>query len=345
MPQSLEKSVQHDVELRPFNTLGVHARARYFVSIRSVGQLRQVLRNDKINKHDMLVLGGGSNILFAGDYDGLILHIAIKGKSVLKETERHIWLEIGGGENWHDTVRHAVQKGWGGVENLSLIPGTAGAAPIQNIGAYGAELADVFEWLEAVKIDTAENHTFNKEECRFGYRDSIFKQELKGQFIITRVVVKLDKQPSLNTSYGAIRTEIEKRGIDKPTVQDISDIVIDIRNSKLPDPDTLGNAGSFFKNPIIETERFNRLKNSFPEMPGYPVNEQNTKVPAGWLIEKAGWKGKVVGNTGTYRQQALVIVNHGGATPDEIIMLAGRIQESVKDQFGIDLVPEVNIIE
>lgn len=344
MPQSLDESVQHDVELRPFNTLDIPARARLFVSIRSIHQLQELLRDRTEDTDDILVLGGGSNILFAGNYEGLILHMAIKGKEVIRETDRYIWLSIGAGENWHETVRYAVKKGWGGIENLSLIPGTVGAAPIQNIGAYGVELEDVFEGLEAVEIRTGDKQTLTKEECRFGYRDSIFKGELKGKYVVCKVILKLDKQPVLNTSYGAIQAELSERGIDDPTIRDISDVVIDIRNSKLPDPGTLGNAGSFFKNPVIDTEQFERLQESFPEMPGYPVDDDKTKVPAGWLIEETGWKGKVVGNTGTYRQQALVIVNHGGATADEILALARNIQQSVKQRFGIELVPEVNII-
>lgn len=344
MPQPLNKSLQHNVDLQPYNTLNLSACARSFISVRSVEQLRQVLHSKMVSYDDILVLGGGSNILFAGDYNGLVLQMAIKGKAVIKETEEHVWLEIGSGENWHQIVRYAVEQGWGGIENLSLIPGTTGAAPIQNIGAYGVELADVFEKLDAVEIETAEIHSFDRDQCRFEYRDSIFKGELKGQYIICKVVLKLDKEPRLNTSYGAIQSELDRQGIEQPTIRDISDIVIDIRNSKLPNPETLGNAGSFFKNPIIKTEKFDRLKEAFSEMPGYTVNDHKTKIPAGWLIEKMGWKGKVVGNTGTYRQQALVIVNHGGATADEILNLAREIQQSVKDQFGIDLVPEVNIV-
>ncbi|SMO85301.1 UDP-N-acetylmuramate dehydrogenase [Fodinibius sediminis] len=345
MPKSLDELVKHNVELRPFNTLNVSARARLFAEIHSVADLQQLLKAPHAPTEDMVVLGGGSNILFAADYSGLVLHMAIQGRTILKENSQHIWLQIGAGENWHQTVRYVVDRGWGGIENLSLIPGTVGAAPIQNIGAYGVELVDVFEELEAVDISTAEIRTFTKEECHFGYRDSIFKGALRGQYVISRVVLKLDKEPRLNTSYGAIRSELEQRGIEEPGIRDISDIVIDIRNRKLPNPETLGNAGSFFKNPVVPSETFAQLKKSFPKMPGYRVNEHHRKIPAGWLIEKAGWKGKVIGNTGTYRQQALVIVNHGGATAVEILELASDIQQSVSDKFGIELVPEVNIIE
>lgn len=344
MTKSLNKVVRQDVQLRPYNTLDISARAGLFASITSVEELQQLLQESPVDTDDMLVLGGGSNILFAGDFPGMVLQIAIKGKKLVEEDDSFVWLEIGGGENWHQTVRYAIDKGWGGIENLSLIPGTVGAAPIQNIGAYGAELADVFERLEAVNIASAEVRTFSKEECEFGYRDSIFKRDLKGKYVITKVVLKLSKNPEINSSYGAIQSELEKRNISEPTVRDISDIVISIRNDKLPNPEALGNAGSFFKNPIVEAEKFEKLQQSYPQIPGYEMSENEIKVPAGWLIEEAGWKGKKIGNTGTYRQQALVIVNHGGATAEEILNLAAKIQESVREKFEIDLVPEVNII-
>lgn len=344
MTKSLNKVIRQDVQLGPYNTLNISARARLFASITSVEELQQLLQESPVNTDDMLVLGGGSNILFVGNFPGLVLQMAIKGKEIVKENDSFVWLEIGGGENWHQTVRYVIDKGWGGIENLSLIPGTVGAAPIQNIGAYGAELADVFERLEAVNIESAEVHTFDKEECEFGYRDSIFKRALKGKFAITKVVLKLSKNPEINSSYGAIQSELEKRNISEPTIRDISDIVISIRNDKLPNPEALGNAGSFFKNPVVETEKFKKLQQSYPQIPGYEISENEIKVPAGWLIEEAGWKGKKIGNTGTYRQQALVIVNHGGATAEEILNLAAKIQESVREKFEIDLVPEVNII-
>src|SRR5699024_3713343 len=246
---------------------------------------------------------------------------------------------------WQQTVRYAVEKVWGGIENLSLIPGRVGAAPIQNIGAYGVEPVDVFDELQTVEISSGKERTFTKEECRFGYRDSIFKHELKGKYAITTVTLQLHKNPVVNTSYGAIKTELQQRGIQEPAIRDISDIVIAIRNSKLPDPARIVNAGSFFKNPIIKEAEYEQLKEAFPEMPGYRLGDYKTKVPAGWLIEEAGWKGKVVGNTGTYRQQALVIVNHGGATADEILQLARKIRQSVEERFNIKLVHEVNIID
>jgi UDP-N-acetylmuramate dehydrogenase len=344
MSTAFESLVKTDVDLQPYNTLNIPARARYFASVKSESQLKEILRHPRTEGLKIVVLGGGSNVLFADDFEGLILHIQITGREVIKESRDHVWLKIGAGENWHQTVRYCVDRGWGGIENLSLIPGTVGAAPIQNIGAYGVELEEVFEWLEAVDIEGRESRRYEKEHCEFGYRDSIFKGELKGIVIVTNVVLRLSKNPELNTSYGAIRSELEKRNIDQPTIRDISDIVIDIRNSKLPNPDLLGNAGSFFKNPIVKEGVYERIKKEYPEAPGYEMGNQKTKVPAGWLIEEAGWKGKVMGNTGTYKQQALVIVNHGGATGGEILKLAGQIKKSVKEKFGIALVPEVNIV-
>jgi UDP-N-acetylmuramate dehydrogenase len=344
MSTAFESLVKTDVDLKPYNTLNISAKARYFASIESESQLEDLLRDPKTEGLKILVLGGGSNMLFTDDFDGLVLHIEIKGRKVIKETDEELWLKIGAGENWHQTVRYCVEKGWGGIENLSLIPGTVGAAPIQNIGAYGVELEEVFEWLEAMDIEGREIRKYEKRHCDFGYRDSIFKGELKGIVIVTNVVLRLSKTPKLNTSYGAIQTELEKRNIDNPTIRDISDIIIAIRNSKLPNPDSLGNAGSFFKNPIVKNEVYERIKKEYPEAPGYDMGNNKTKVPAGWLIEEAGWKGKVVGNTGTYKQQALVIVNHGGATGREVLDLAGSIKKSVKEQFSIELVPEVNIV-
>lgn len=344
MTTTYDELVQTDVDLQTFNTLNISAKARYFAKVESQSQLRHILTHPKTEGLKIFILGGGSNILFTEDFDGLVLHIEIKGREVIKETDDHVWLKIGAGENWHETVRYCVEKGWGGIENLSLIPGTVGAAPIQNIGAYGVELEEVFEWLEAMDIEGRAVRRYNKEESEFGYRDSIFKGELKGIVIVTNVVLKLSKNPELNTSYGAIRSMLEERDITDPDIRDISDIVIDIRNSKLPNPEMLGNAGSFFKNPVVKEELYKRIKEKYPDAPGYPMDGNKIKIPAGWLIEETGWKGKVVGNTGTYKQQALVIVNHGGATGKEILNLAKEIQTSVVDEFGIDLVPEVNII-
>lgn len=336
-------AIQKHTDLTPYNTLHVSAKAKKFVSVKTKEQLQPLLKNlDRT--FPLFILGGGSNVLFIDDFDGLILHIAILGKEIIKEDENYIWLKVGAGENWHETVRYCVEKGWGGIENLSLIPGTVGAAPIQNIGAYGAELEEVFESLDAVEVNNGSSRMFYKNDCKFAYRDSVFKQELKGQFAVTSVTLKLSKKPVLNTSYGAIQQKLDEKEIMEPSIRDISDIVIEIRNSKLPNPAELGNAGSFFKNPVIANKKFESLKSEYPAVPGYPMDDNQTKVPAGWLIEQTGWKGKVIGSVGTYRQQALVIVNHGGASGHEIWQLAQKIQQSVDDTFGVKLVPEVNIV-
>lgn len=336
--------IQHDVNLTSYNTLHIEAKADSFLSITSREQLVSFFKESRDEFDELFVLGGGSNILFADNFEGLILHIAIKGREVVEETDEYIRLKIGAGENWHETVRYCVENGWGGIENLSLIPGTVGAAPIQNIGAYGVELKEVFQSLEAVEVKTGNLKTFHKKDCRFGYRDSIFKNELKGKFVVTGVTLTLSKNPEINTSYGAISRELERRDIQDPTIADISQVVMDIRNSKLPNPDELGNAGSFFKNPIVSRQKYEQLKMKYPSIPGYELNAIETKIPAGWLIEEAGLKGLKLGNAGTYKQQALVIVNHGGATGEEVVELSDKIRSSVEDKFGIELVPEVNIV-
>lgn len=344
MPEITSDPFRYNVSLAAYTTLGVEVQARKFLSVTSEEQLKQVLKTGEACGEPCLILGGGSNVLFTDDYKGCILHMQIQGREVVMEDQDQVLLRIGAGENWHETVRYCVEKGWGGIENLSLIPGTAGAAPIQNIGAYGVELEEVFVNLEAIELASADKRVFTKEECGFGYRDSIFKDEQKGKFAITYITLRLLKQPRLNISYGAVKSELERRRIGNPTIKDVSDVVIDIRNSKLPDPAELGNAGSFFKNPVISTDAYKALQKTHAHIPGYPIDNEKVKVPAGWLIEQAGWKGKVTGNTGTYKQQALVIVNHGGASGKEILALAERIQASVASEFGIELVPEVNII-
>lgn len=334
--------VQENADLTAYNTFGVKARARYFTEITDTAQLESLFKFDTYVKLPLLVLGGGSNMLFTRDFEGLVLKIALDGISGEKKGE-DIFVTAGAGEKWHNLVMYCVNRGYAGIENLSLIPGSAGASPIQNIGAYGVELKDVFHSLKAFEIDTGKIRTFNKTECEFGYRDSIFKNRLKGKYIITSVTLKLKARPELNTSYGAIEEELNKRGITHPGIKDISEVVSHIRVSKLPDPSTIGNAGSFFKNPVIGKEQYDELKARFPEMPGYP-NEDQVKVPAGWLIEQLGWKGKKWGHTGTWKNQALVLVNHGGATGDEVFALSEEIINSVSEAFGIRLEREVNII-
>ncbi|MFV1884214.1 MAG: UDP-N-acetylmuramate dehydrogenase [Balneola sp.] len=337
-------SIKEYFSLSPYNTMGIKAMTRFFIEVRSVEELKEALAFVEEKSSSMLVLGGGSNVLFVTDFDGLVILNRIKGIEVISEDESHITLKCGAGENWHQLVLDSVKKGYGGIENLSLIPGTVGAAPIQNIGAYGVELKDVFERLEAFDIEEQELKTFTKEECAFGYRDSIFKKELKGKVIITSVTLRLSKKPELNFSYSSLKEKLEEKGITNPSIKDISDAVIEVRQSKLPDPDEIGNTGSFFKNPVISVFQFDELKAKYPSLPSYPVSEGQVKVPAGWLIEQAGWKGKRIGDAGVHDKQALVLVNHGNATGEEIWSLANQIIESVDQTFDIRLMPEVNIL-
>lgn len=345
MTDSSRPDVQKNADLTPFNTLGIEAHARYFTSVTSVDELQNLLSDSRFDRLPRLVLGGGSNILFVDDFPGLVMHIEIKGREVVREEGDELRVRIGAGENWHRFVRYCVEQGWGGIENLSLIPGSVGAAPIQNIGAYGVELEEVFHSLEAVEIGSGTRREFTHNECRFGYRDSIFKNELKGRFIVTHVLLNLSRNPKLNTSYGAIQSKLQEKDISDPDISDISEVVMEIRRNKLPDPEDLGNAGSFFKNPIVSGETYEKIRKQYEQVPAYPMDLGGVKIPAGWLIEKTGWKGRKEGQAGTYRQQALVIVNHGGATGQQILELSRKIRSAVADQFGIELVPEVNIID
>ena len=335
-------TIRNNVSLKTFNTFGINVEARSFTEVSSIEELIENQQNSDSEKQ-VLILGGGSNILFTRDYEGLVIKNNLKGITVLKETETEVWLKVASGEIWHDLVLYCVSRNFGGIENLSLIPGTVGAAPIQNIGAYGAELKDVFDSLEALNLNDLKIEEFNSEQCRFGYRDSVFKHGAKGQYFITSVTIRLQKFPELNTSYGAIRTILDQRGITKPTIADVSAAVCDIRNSKLPNPAVIGNAGSFFKNPEIDKDQYLGLKNKYPEIPGYPT-DKGIKIPAGWLIESCGWKGKRIGETGSHKDQALVLVNYGNATGKEIKNLAIEIQKSIMEKFGISIQTEVNII-
>jgi UDP-N-acetylmuramate dehydrogenase len=337
MPQIIENH-----SLKSLNTFGVEAQARWFTEIFSENDLSELFAAERWRTERLLVLGGGSNMLFTKDFDGLVLHIRIGGIGHTAEGDR-ILVSAGAGVVWNDLVQYCVQRGFAGVENLSLIPGSVGASPIQNIGAYGVELKDVFYECRAFEVATGKMRTFNKEECRFGYRESAFKQELKGQYIITRVTFCLPAGADLNISYGAIGQELEKRGITQPGIKDVSDVVSHIRVSKLPDPSTIGNAGSFFKNPVIPVEKFRQLQSAFPDIVHFSVGDTYEKLAAGWLIEQCGWKGKIVGNTGTWKNQALVLVNHGNATGNEVFNLSEAIIQSVEDTFGVRLEREVNI--
>ena len=290
-----------------------------------------------------LILGGGSNILFTQSVKGIVLLNRLKGIEIFKEDDESIFVKVGAGEVWHQFVMWAVDKGFGGIENLSLIPGSVGAGPMQNIGAYGVELKDSFYELEAMNLSTLVIQKFSATDCKFGYRESVFKTELKNQFFITSVSFRLTKNPQLNTSYGAISQELAARGVVSPTVKDVSNAVISIRQSKLPDPEILGNSGSFFKNPEVTKEHFEKLQQQHPNVVAYPTSTGTMKLAAGWMIEQCGWKGKVVGNTGSHKDQALVLVNYGGATGSEVYQLALDIKKSVFEKFGVEINPEVNI--
>ncbi|MDZ4758913.1 MAG: UDP-N-acetylmuramate dehydrogenase [Bacteroidota bacterium] len=336
--------LQVNIPLQSLNTFGINAFAKYFVEINTIESAQEFFAEKKFDTEKKLILGGGSNILFTKDYDGIVIKNNIIGIEKIQEDESHVLLKANAGSTWHQLVLHAVANNWGGVENLSLIPGLCGAAPMQNIGAYGVELKDVFESLEALNIETNQIQTFTHADCEFGYRESVFKNKLKNQFLILSITLKLNKKPIYNTSYGAIQTTLEYMGIIEPTVKSISDAVIQIRSSKLPNPAELGNAGSFFKNPEIPIGQYEKLQLQYPLLPNYKGSIPNhLKVPAGWLIEQCGWKGKVVGNTGSHKFQALVLVNYGNATGAEIYKLAQDIIASVKDKFDIVLKAEVNL--
>ena len=324
--------------------MGVSAKARFFTEVNTVDAHRKALEFVQENELPVLILGGGSNILFVNDFPGLVIHQNSKGIELVAENDEQVEVTVAAGENWHQLVQFCVNKGWGGIENLSLIPGNVGAAPIQNIGAYGVELESVFSSLEALYIKTGEIRTFSKDECAFGYRDSIFKKELKGEVIIISVNLILQKNQQVQLSYKALSDYLEKNRINNPGIKEVSEAVIAIRQSKLPDPNEIGNTGSFFKNPVIPVSLFDDLKQKYPDIPAYPVSGEQVKVPAGWLIEKAGWKGKREGEVGMHAKQALVLVNYGKATGQDLWEFANKVKRSVHQQFDIDLTPEVNII-
>lgn len=334
-------NIQKNVSLKPFNTFDIDVSTAYFFALQNTNSLLDLLSS--LPSHPTLILGGGSNVLFTEDYSGIVIHNELKGIEIVDENNDHIWLKIAAGENWHQLVMYCVDHGYGGIENLSLIPGTVGAAPMQNIGAYGVEIRSVFESLDAIELATGKLKSFDNADCQFGYRQSIFKNTHKDQFMICSVTLKLDKNPKLNTSYGAISETLKRMGA-KPSIKTISDAVIDIRQSKLPDPNKIPNAGSFFKNPYVTQEIFKALKNRYPEIPNYPAPDNHIKLPAAWLIEQCGWKGKSVGKAGVHEHQALVLINRNNASGADLKKLAETIQQSVNDQFGILLTPEVNII-
>jgi UDP-N-acetylmuramate dehydrogenase len=337
--------MQENFSLKAHNTFGVDAKAKYFTEVHSSEELIEALNNPKTSTLPLLFLGGGSNILLTQDFEGLAIKLNLKGilEDIINDNE--VLVTAKAGENWHELVLFCLEKSYGGLENLSLIPGNVGTSPMQNIGAYGTEIKDTFVNCTVLNLENLQLETFNLKQCRFGYRDSVFKQEGKGKYVILDVAFKLTrKDHHIKTEYGAIISELENLGVKNPTIQDVSRAVINIRQSKLPDPKEIGNAGSFFKNPTIPLPQFEELKENFPQIPGY-ANGDFVKVPAGWLIEQTGWKGKQIGNVASHKLQALVIINAtGNATGKEIFDFSTKIIDSVKGKFGIELEREVNII-
>ena len=335
--------VQRNVSLQPYNTFGLDVNAGFLGIVDSVEDLDEVFLSGRFRSQRKMILGGGSNVLFTRGFTGIVAKNEIKGLHIMSENDDEVMVSVGAGENWHQFVLWCVERGFGGVENLSLIPGTVGAAPMQNIGAYGVELKEVFHSLEAYEIKSGKLISFYKEDCKFGYRFSIFKGELKDQFVITKVNFKLSKKPDFNISYGDIRVMLAHMG-KEPSLKSVSQAVINIRQSKLPDPVEIGNAGSFFKNPVIEKLHYEALEAQFPDIKSYPIDEDSVKVPAGWLIERAGWKGYKDGDFGVHDKQALVLVNLGNARGKDIFKLSNQIQKSIQQKFGIELEREVNVI-
>ncbi|WP_394975651.1 UDP-N-acetylmuramate dehydrogenase [uncultured Croceitalea sp.] len=337
-------NIQENISLKAYNTFGIAANAKFFLEVNSLLQLQKALQLSAYP--EKFIISGGSNMLLTKDINALVLHINLKGVSVFEEEENSVIIKVMAGENWHKLVLWTLYYDYGGLENLSYIPGNTGTAPIQNIGAYGVELKDVFVSCEAMDIQTQELKEFTKEDCKFGYRDSIFKNEAKGKYIITSVKLKLTKNNhKLHTFYGAIEQELAKNSIIHPTIKDVSNAVIAIRKSKLPNPKEIGNSGSFFKNPVVSKKVFEALKNKNSDVPFYEIENKTFKIPAGWLIEQCGFKGKRFGDAGVHQKQALVLVNYDNASGEEILNLSEKIQEAVFDKFKIRIIPEVNIIK
>lgn len=331
--------------LRAFNTFGIDVKSRFFAKVTTVDELKKALTSEEAKQCELLFLGGGSNMLLKSDLDFFVIKLELDGIDLMEEDEHSVLVRSGAGVVWHDFVMHTLDQDWFGLENLSLIPGSVGASPIQNIGAYGVEIKDRFEYLEALNLKTLQIERFDLADCKFGYRESVFKRALKGKYVITSVFYRLSKTPAINTSYGIINQQLEEMKILNPTPKDVSDAVIAIRQSKLPDPKEIGNSGSFFKNPIVDRSLADQIKTKYPEMPSYPVDDRSVKLAAGWLIEQAGWKGKQIDNYGVHKKQALVLVNYGGATGQQIYQLSEDIIRSVQEIFGVQLEREVNIIE
>ncbi|MDP4683567.1 MAG: UDP-N-acetylmuramate dehydrogenase [Crocinitomicaceae bacterium] len=334
--------ISNNQDLKAYNTFGISVSASHFASFSTIEELKYAIR--QFSNEELLILGGGSNVLFTKDFNGLVLRNEIKGFEIVDRTVDSVIVKAGAGEVWHEFVLKCIDEGFAGLENLSLIPGSVGASPMQNIGAYGVEIKDVFHSLEAYHLSSGEIHTFDAKSCEFGYRESVFKRKLKGQYVILSVSFKLSNNPNLNTSYGAIESELKNMGIEHPTIKDISNAVIAIRSSKLPNPKEIGNAGSFFKNPVVEESVVAEILKTYPDAPNYPAEQGKRKLAAGWLIEQAGWKGKTIENHGVHKLQALVLVNYGGATGQQIWDLSSAIIASIEAKFGVTLEREVNIL-
>lgn len=336
-------NIQHNYPLLAHNTFGMDVEASVFVEYESVTELKEILLHQLCPEGKWLHIGGGSNLLFTGDFDGMILHSAIKGFEVVSENEDEVLVRAGAGEVWDDFVAYTVAQGWYGAENLSWIPGEVGASAVQNIGAYGVEAKDLIVNVETIEVATGEERIFSNAECAYAYRESIFKLSLKGQYIVTHVSYRLKKTPSYHLDYGNVRAELAKANFDL-TLANVRQVIIDIRQAKLPDPNVQGNAGSFFMNPIVPRAHFEALQKDYPQIPHYEVDADRVKIPAAWMIDQCGWKGKRLGNAGVHDKQALVLVNCGGATGAEVVRLSEEIQQSVFKMFGIQIYPEVNFI-
>lgn len=332
--------IQEKVSLRPYNTFGLEVNAARFAEVSSLAELRELILDPALKSLPKFILGGGSNILFTQDFNGLIIRNRIRGIEITNESEEYARVKSGAGEVWHSFVLWTLDHNLAGLENLSLIPGSVGAAPIQNIGAYGVEIKDTFYELDAMSLEDGSLTTFSREDCKFGYRDSIFKREAKNKFVIVSVTFHLNKKPALNTSYGAIEQELKAMNVQNAGIREISQAVINIRSSKLPDPAKIGNAGSFFKNPEVEISIYEKLKSEYPDLVGYKTGNNKMKLAAGWLIEQAGWKGKTLGPVGMYEKQALVLVNLGGATGGDVKRTMAAVQAAVRERFGVELTPE-----
>ena len=338
-------TISENISLQPFNSFGIDVQARFFAGFSSVENLAALIEDTAhLTKYPLLVLGGGSNILFTKDFDGLVLKNELKGIELVKEDNDYYYVKVHAGENWHRFVMYCISHNYAGIENLSLIPGNVGASPMQNIGAYGVEIKDVFYELEAWHLQDHTIHSFSSADCEFGYRESVFKKKFKGQFVILNITFKLNKQPVFHTHYGAIEQELDRMQVKELSIKAVSDAIVNIRSGKLPDPSTTGNAGSFFKNPVISTSQYEQLKELYPAIPGYAAGDDHIKTAAGWLIEQCGWKGYREGDIGCYDKQALVLVNYGKAKGSDIFSLSARIMESVEAKFDIQLEREVNII-